>query len=452
MPRNLKIYDQNSIRQKPNYRKDSLDDRFDSYIDYIYILGVKVHKIKRKDILRKINEWLSKDKFHYITTVNPEFALIANKDKKFKDILNDSDLAAPDGIGLKFAAWIFGKNIYRLAGADLTNDILKLVEQKNYSMYFFVWENGLSSVENIKNSLKIKYPTLKAEGQAISKDGSNINWDKFYNYKADILFVGLGAPYQENIIAKIRRDELSDENIKNKSLENYSNRFLRKSGVKVGIGVGTSFDFLCGKIKRAPKIMRLFGLEWLYRVCQFPKPPHKYYYRLKRIFNAVIIFTWRVIVWRIRMIFKFRKTATGVIINNEDKILLCQRADDPNHWQFPKGGVEKNETFENVARREIFEEVGLKNIKIIKKLDKKDIYTYNKSKHQGNLIKLKYGYKGQISDVFIVRFLGGEKIKTDNKEFLNYKWVSKKELLNNLHPFRRKVGDIALKELENLIL
>ena len=102
--------------------------------------------------------------------------------------------------------------------------------------------------------------------------------------------------------------------------------------------------------------MRICGLEWLYRVCQPPKPPHKYHYRFKRIYNAVAIFPWRVIIWKLRMIFKLRQGATAVILNKENKILLCQRTDDPNHWQFPKGGIEKGESSEGALKRDIYDE------------------------------------------------------------------------------------------------
>lgn len=189
-------------------------------MEYIYILGVKVYKIKKGDILGKIKEWLCDDKFYYITTVNPEFVLAAEKDKEFRAILNDSDLAIPDGIGLKFASWIFGKNIYRTAGADLFKDILELAAHKNYKVYFFVWKQGLSGIDEVKKAIShsilnhsLKNGGIQIDGQAIEKDGSDINWNKISEFNPDILFVGLGAPYQEKIIAKIRSGEIGSTNL-----------------------------------------------------------------------------------------------------------------------------------------------------------------------------------------------------------------------------------------------
>ncbi|MFC1612848.1 WecB/TagA/CpsF family glycosyltransferase [Patescibacteria group bacterium] len=242
-------------------------------MNQIYILGVKAHKIKKKEALGKVEEFLSENKFHYITTVNPEFVMQAQKDKQFMEILNDSDLAVADGIGLKFASWVLGSNVYRIAGCELANDILEIARKKEKKVYFFVWKNGLSGVEDVKSVLR----DLKIEGQSIERDGSDINWEKLNSFKPNILLIGLGAPYQEKIISKMKE----------------------KTGIKLAIGVGGTFDFLTGKIKRAPKIFRLMGLEWLYRLLQPSKPPHKYFYRFKRILRAVVVFPWNVVKWKV---------------------------------------------------------------------------------------------------------------------------------------------------------
>ena len=58
------------------------------------------------------------------------------------------------------------------------------------------------------------------------------------------------------------------------------------------MGVGGSFDFATGKIKRAPKMMRSLGLEWLWRFVQELR------YRFKRIIKAVIVFPLKIIFSR----------------------------------------------------------------------------------------------------------------------------------------------------------
>lgn len=397
-------------------------------MDYIYILGVKIHRIKREEILKQIEKFLESDSFHYIVTINPEFAMEAQKDKEFRKILNDADLSIADGTGLKIASWAFGHNLYRLTGADLTEDVLKIAEQKKCSVYFFIWENGLSDVEDVKKVLERDFasPLFRFDGQAIERDGRDIDWQKFKKAKPDILLVGLGAPFQEKLIHE------------------YANQFH----VKLAMGIGGSFDFLTGKRKRAPKLMRNLGLEWFWRMCRLAQPPHNYFYRFKRISTAVFVFPFNVVKWKLRTQFCYRKGITAIIVNKENKILLCKSAYDGNHWQFLQGGSEKNEPLEDTVKREISEELGTAKIKIIKRLKEKIKYRSKQERHIRGLVKMKYGYKGQVKDIFIVMFLGNNnEIKLDKREFVDYQWVSKEELLKKLHPDRKKVGEIALKNL-----
>jgi N-acetylglucosaminyldiphosphoundecaprenol N-acetyl-beta-D-mannosaminyltransferase len=58
--------------------------------------------------------------------------------------------------------------------------------------------------------------------------------------------------------------------------------------MRLAMGVGGAFDFLTGRIPRAPKAIRTLGLEWLWRLYQQPK-------RFRRIWNAVIVFPAKVL-------------------------------------------------------------------------------------------------------------------------------------------------------------
>lgn len=53
--------------------------------------------------------------------------------------------------------------------------------------------------------------------------------------------------------------------------------YRKKIGVPVSLGLGASFDFVAGNVKRAPKWMSDHGLEWLFRITQDPKRMVKRY-------------------------------------------------------------------------------------------------------------------------------------------------------------------------------
>jgi len=75
------------------------------------ILGVKIDNLLLNEILDKVEGFLEDNKQHYIVTSNPEFLVKAQKDKEFKEILNNADLSVPDGVGLIFASLLSGEKL-----------------------------------------------------------------------------------------------------------------------------------------------------------------------------------------------------------------------------------------------------------------------------------------------------------------------------------------------------
>ena len=141
-----------------------------------------------------------------------------------------------------------------------------------------------------------------------------------------------------------------------------------------------------------------------------------------------------------------------VLLNNENNIFVGKRIDNPkNSWQMPQGGVDKNENFLQAAKRELEEETGIKTVKLIKELDgwfKYDLPEYL-------LGKLWNGkYRGQKQKWFVMKFIGKTNeinVKTENPEFLDWKWIKLSELTSIAVNFKidiyKKIKDelIALK-------
>ena len=228
------------------------------------VLGVRIDNFSKKEILEKIEFFLSEDKFHQIATVNPEFILRALKDDYFRRILNSSELNVADGIGIKYA--FLRKNSWlklRIAGVDFIEEVLRIANEKKLGVFFAITCDGLSSFKEIKNVLQKKYPNIKIGGGDLDPR-KNKKWPVVYKYS--IVFCNFGFPQQEKFIFQQKNDT-----------------------IRIAMGVGGSFDFLTGKITRAPKLIRLFGLEWLWRLALEPR------YRFKRIINAVIVFPIRVL-------------------------------------------------------------------------------------------------------------------------------------------------------------
>lgn len=242
------------------------------------ILGVKIDRVNFSQTLGIIENFIKEKRPHQVVTVNPEFIVQAQKDIKFKKILNQADLSVADGIGL---LWADPGLPERVTGVDLTWALTELSSEKKYSIYLLGAEPGVA--KKAAMVLQSKYSKLKIwadsggqlddifyvghpEADAKSAEGSRID-NKFFqdirSKKPDILLVAFGTPKQEKWIAK----------------------HLNKLKIPVVMGVGGTFDFIAGVQKRAPKWMRKISLEWFYRLLRQPR-------RFHRIWNAVVVFPW----------------------------------------------------------------------------------------------------------------------------------------------------------------
>lgn len=239
--------------------------------DKLEILNIKIDNLSPQEILRKCDDFLLSGNQHYITTVNPEFIVAAKTDEEFKKILNFSDLAVADGVGLVYAAKLFGEKLKRNTGVDLMINLCEFAEQKNCSVYFLGGEETIAAqaAELLKNNFpKLIISGAESGGEIINpKDDDEELLTRINDNKPDIIFVALGQIKQEKWIYY---------------------HLDKMPSVKIAVGVGGSFDYISGQISRAPLFMRKAGLEWLYRLILQPS-------RIRRIINATVIFPWLIL-------------------------------------------------------------------------------------------------------------------------------------------------------------
>ena len=204
----------------------------------IFLLGVGFDNLRINDVLELIIKGLVKsEKKYYVVTPNPEILVLASDDVKYKNVLNGAKLALPDGIGVMIASRLLSKPLREVVhGVDLMESLCKEVSKRPITVGFL--GAGPHVAELTAECLREKYPGLK-----INFTETEWNFEKKHP-ETDILFVAFGSPKQEIWIA-----------------EN-----LSRLPVKVAIGVGGAFDFVSGKVRRAPVFVRKLGLEWLFRL------------------------------------------------------------------------------------------------------------------------------------------------------------------------------------------
>jgi N-acetylglucosaminyldiphosphoundecaprenol N-acetyl-beta-D-mannosaminyltransferase len=236
----------------------------------MYILGVRVDKVDKSLALSNVADFLASHEGHMIFTPNPEMLVDAQKDLYFKEVLNAGDLNLCDGRGLALVA---KESIERIPGVDFMIDICEFAAGENKSVYLL--GSGSSEVlKECKNKLLAKFPNLKIVGMhpgihiandfTFDSDANDAIIDDIILSAPDILFVAFGHKKQEKWIYGFLPELPS---------------------VRVAMGIGGSFDFISGKVKRAPAIFRRLGLEWLYRLVREPR-------RIKRIWKATVVFLY----------------------------------------------------------------------------------------------------------------------------------------------------------------
>lgn len=233
-------------------------------MEYVNVLGVKVSKVDYQSAIEIIEGFLLDGENHYVVTPNPEFIVLAQKDSKFRRILNRADLAIPDGVGLGVGT--------RVTGTDLMTKLCQRAAQKGYSV--FLLGGGEGAAAEAAKRLKGWFDNINIVGTCEAdpeEAGASVFRALQTKFPVDFLFVAYGAPKQEKWIAKN----------------------IDKIPVKVAMGVGGAFDFIAGKKKRAPLALRRLGLEWFWRLIQEPR-------RLPRILKATIKFPLLVFLHKLK--------------------------------------------------------------------------------------------------------------------------------------------------------
>src|SRR4030042_4340504 len=233
------------------------------------ILDVAVDAVDFREALKEIEKLILSARAHQIATVNPEFIIAAQKNKKFKEALNNSSLNTPDGRGIIWALKFLHKIKLRERGTgyDLFWAVSKLSEDKGYRIFMLGGEPGVA--REAAKRVKLIHPQARI---VYHYSGSPRETKKIRSLirktRPNILFVAWGAPKQDIWIRKN----------------------LKKFHVPlVAMGVGGTFDFVAGTRRRAPQWMQKVGLEWLYRLIQEPQ-------RFGRIWTALVRFPFRVIL------------------------------------------------------------------------------------------------------------------------------------------------------------
>ena len=209
------------------------------------ILGFYVSTDNQKCIIDKI---INAKNQMFIVNINPLIIMEHKNDKVKKTLFNKESIQIPDGEGIVLVSKLRGGNIKsRIAGIDLMLSTCEEAAKNNKKIYLYGAKQGVA--KKSKEELEKMYPKIEIVGFMDGYTDQNLVVKDINKTQAEILFVAIGSPLQEDFIIN-NRDKLKK--------------------VKVLIPVGGSFDVISGNLKRAPYIFQKLKLEWLYRMIKEP--------------------------------------------------------------------------------------------------------------------------------------------------------------------------------------
>src|SRR5215471_3735489 len=197
----------------------------------------------------------------FIFTPNVDHVVLAETDVEFRNAYQAASLSLADGQPLIWTSRLLGVPLpERIAGSDLVVPLMQRAGQRGWRVYLLGAGPGvaLAAAEHFRTNYGVRIAGVDAP--TISTSGGpeeEVALQRLRSASPDLVLVALGSPKQEIWIHRV-------------------------SGAiqpSVAIGVGASFDFIAGRVRRAPRWMAKSGLEWVFRISQQPRLIRRYLFR-----------------------------------------------------------------------------------------------------------------------------------------------------------------------------
>ena len=223
----------------------------------INILGFPTTRMTAAEIIDTVKGWIIENrKSRHLMALNPIKVCRARKEPDLAEHIRDADLVYPDAFGIAWAMRRFGNKKYHpIPGCDMMMEFMSIAAENGYTVFLIGSKQPV--IEKTKEQLLINFPGLPISGIRNGYFSSEQDYDllleELTSIKPKMIFVGMGALIQENLIKKIKSH--CDKN---------------QFSIPLLMGVGGSFDAITGTVPRPPQWMLSLHLEWFFRLIQQP--------------------------------------------------------------------------------------------------------------------------------------------------------------------------------------
>ncbi len=223
--------------------------------DAVSILGIPLAMTDYEATLDWMDASIAHREKGYICVAATHTVMVCDEDPELREAVLNSSLTLPDGQPLVWAMNALGGDLEeRVYGPELMARSCERAAGTGTRMYLYGGRNQGALVQLALN-LRQRFPGVKIVGgysppfRDLSEEEEDAIVAEMNGSKADVIWIGVGAPKQEKWMAAMR-DRLE---------------------APVLVGVGAAFDFHAGLVPQAPEWMQSAGLEWLFRMAQEPR-------------------------------------------------------------------------------------------------------------------------------------------------------------------------------------
>jgi N-acetylglucosaminyldiphosphoundecaprenol N-acetyl-beta-D-mannosaminyltransferase len=233
---------------------DFLPSVFLKNVPQIDLMGISIHQITEAQCVELIIQALEQQLGGWVVTPNLDHLRRCSVDPEYAQAILKADLRVADGMPLIWASRLQRTPLpERVAGSNLIYSLSEAVGKRGRSLYLLGGDPGTADAAG--QILQKRCPGLRIAGTHCPEYGFEKNperiqqiTDDLRQAKPNVVFVGLGSPKQEYLIQK----------------------FQMVLPQAWWLGVGISFSFVCGRVRRAPMWMQRCGLEWFHRLSGEP--------------------------------------------------------------------------------------------------------------------------------------------------------------------------------------
>ena len=236
------------------------------------VLGVPVSVLTLEEAVAIIGDWIARRELGYVCALSVHGLMESQSAPALRNIFRSAAMVAPDGMPVVWLQRYYGyRGADRVCGPDLMPALFRASEERGHR--HFLYGSSETTLSLLRERLGSDYPGAKVVGHfsppfgPLTAEEERQVDDLINAADPDIVWVGLSTPKQELWMAAHRR-----------ALK-----------APVLIGVGAAFDMVAGTVRRAPRVMRRTGCEWMFRLAQEPRRLSKRYLEINSWFAMMLI-------------------------------------------------------------------------------------------------------------------------------------------------------------------